>query len=133
MSLQTARTTEYSDLNFAFKPNPNTNDMGIVKGVLSVKQSVLAILKTNHGERPFNPYFGANLRRYLFENINDVTSNRIASSIKHALENDEPRVRLLNVNVKAQPDSNKITIRVTVQILSTSEIMNVDTSLERLR
>jgi phage baseplate assembly protein W len=107
--------------------------MGIVKGVLSVKQSVLAILKTNHGERPFNPFFGANLRRYLFENINDVTASRIASSIKHALENDEPRVRLLNVNVKSQPDSNKITIRVTVQILSTSEIMNVDTSLERLR
>ena len=129
----TARTTEYSDLNFSFKANPNTQDMGIVKGIHSVKQSVLAILKTNHGERPFNPYFGANLRQYLFENINNVTASRISNSIKWALENDEPRVKLLNVNVKAQPDSNKITIRVTVQIISTSEIMDVDTSLERLR
>jgi phage baseplate assembly protein W len=128
-----ARTSEYSDLNFAFKPNPNTNDMASVKGYLSVKQSVLNILKTNHGERPFNPFFGANLSGFLFENINNVTASRIASSIKYAILNDEPRVKLLNVNVKSFPDDNAVYIKLTIQILSTSDVIDVETSLERLR
>ena len=62
-----ARQATYKDLDFSFKQNPNTNDVGIKKDNLSISQSVLNILRTNHGERPFNYGFGANLRQYLLK------------------------------------------------------------------
>ena len=79
---------QYSDIDFIYKLNPNTGDISTKKGINAVKQSVLNILRTNHGERPFNPYFGANLRSYLFENINYATAVIISNQVKNALAND---------------------------------------------
>jgi phage baseplate assembly protein W len=128
-----ARNTPYSDLDFSFKTNPNTKDVGIKKNTNAIKQSVLNILKTNHGERPFNYYFGANLRSFLFENISSITAANISSAIKNALRNWEPRVEVLNINIKTIPDDNDVYITLTVKIVSTNEITDISTTLERLR
>jgi len=94
---------------------------------------VLHILNTNHGEKVFQPLFGANLRQYLFENNGLITSIAITDSIKEAITNFEPRVEVLNVKVNNKPDLNKIAITVVVKIISTNQITNIATSLERLR
>jgi phage baseplate assembly protein W len=130
---QIAFQNQYSDIDFIYKLNPNTGDISTKKGINSVKQSVLNILRTNHGERPFNPYFGANLRSYLFENINYATAVIISNQVKNALANDEPRVKVLNVNVKTFPDRNDVQITVTIQIIATNTSVDVSTTLERLR
>ena len=54
---QIARQETYKDLDFSFKQNPNTNDVGIKKDNAAVIQSCLNILRTNHGERPFDYNF----------------------------------------------------------------------------
>jgi len=133
MAITTSNKTEYVDLDFVFKSNPNTGDIGIKKQINSVKQSVLHILNTNHGEKVFQPLFGANLRQYLFENNGLITSIAITDSIKEAITNFEPRVEVLNVKVNNKPDLNKIAITVVVKIISTNQITNIATSLERLR
>lgn len=128
-----ARITPYSDLDFSFKINPNTKDVGIKKNDNSIKQSVLNILRTNHGERPFNYYFGANLRSFLFENITNITAALISSSIKNSMRNWEPRIEILNINIKTTPEDNDVHITLTVRILTTNEITDISTTLERLR
>ena len=133
MAITTSRSVEYSDLDFIFKSNPNTRDLGSKKNINSVKQSVLNILNTNHGEKVFEPLFGANLRQFLFENSGILTSIAITDSIKEALANWEPRVKVLNVKVNNKPDLNKIAITIAVRIISTNEVENITTSIERLR
>jgi|LWDU01.1.fsa_nt_gi phage baseplate assembly protein W len=133
MAITTSRLVNYSDLDFLFKSNPNTGDLGTKTEINAVKQSVLNILKTNHGEKLFQPYFGANLRLYLFENINSVTVTALVNDIKEAITNFEPRVEILNVKVNTIDDQNRISITVVVKIISTSSIVNIDTSIERLR
>ena len=91
---QIARNETYKDLDFAFKQNPNTNDVGIKKNNDAVIQSCLNILRTNHGERPFDYNFGANLRAYLFENMTNITAANMGTSINNALENYEPRIKI---------------------------------------
>ena len=76
---QIARQETYKDLDFTFKQNPNTNDVGIKKNNAAVIQSCLNILRTNHGERPFQFEFGANLRAYLFENLDHTTAANIGT------------------------------------------------------
>ena len=130
---QIAIPATYKDLDFSFKQNPNTNDVGIKKNNAAVIQSCLNILRTNHGERPFDYNFGANLRAYLFENMTNVTAANMATNIQVALKNYEPRIEVLNVNVKAQAAENDVFITVTGRVKSTNEIIDIATTIERLR
>ena len=130
---QIAIPATYKDLDFSFKQNPNTNDVGIKKNNAAVIQSCLNILRTNHGERPFDYNFGANLRAYLFENMNNVTAANMATNIQVALKNYEPRIEVLNVNVRAQAAENDVFITVTGRVKSTNEIIDISTTIERLR
>jgi phage baseplate assembly protein W len=111
-----ARQETYKDLDFTFKQNPNTNDVGIKKDNASVKQSVLNILRTNHGERPFNYFFGANLRAYLFENMNQITAASMSTSVNIALANYEPRLEVLNTNIQAKASENDVHITITGRV-----------------
>ena len=128
-----ARQTTYKDLDFTFKQNPNTNDVGIKKDNASISQSVLNILRTNHGERPFNYKFGANLRSYLFENMTRATAANMSTSINTALANWEPRIEVLNTNIQAKGDENDVRITVTGRVKSTNEVIDIATTIERLR
>ena len=128
-----ARQETYRDLDFTFKQNPNTNDVGIKKDDASISQSVLNILRTNHGERPFNFDFGANLRSYLFENMSNITAANMATSINTALANYEPRIEVLNTNIQANADANDVNITVTGRVKSSNEIIDISTTIERLR
>ena len=128
-----ARQETYRDLDFTFKQNPNTNDVGVKKDNASISQSVLNILRTNHGERPFNYNFGANLRAYLFENMTNITAANMSTSINTALANYEPRIEVLNTNIQAIADANEVNITVTGRVKSSNEIIDVSTTIERIR
>ena len=130
---QIARQETYKDLDFTFKQNPNTNDVGIKKDNASIIKIVLNILRTNHGERPFNWNFGANLRSYLFENMTRITAASMSTSINTALENWEPRIAVLNTNIQAKADENEVYITVTGRVISSNEIVDISTTIERLR
>ena len=130
---QIAREATYKDLDFSFKQNPNTNDVGIKKNNAAVIQSCLNILRTNHGERPFDYMFGANLRAYLFENMTNTTAANMATNIQVALKNYEPRIEVLNVNIQAQASENDVFITVTGRVKSSNDIIDIATTIERLR
>jgi len=130
---QIARQETYKDADFTFKENPNTNDVAIKKNNESIKQSVLNILRTNHGERPFNYFFGANLRSYLFENMTNITAAQMATSVNNSLRNHEPRIEVLNTNIQAKADENEVLITVTGRVLSSNEVLDISTTIERLR
>ena len=130
---QIARQETYKDVDFTFKQNPNTNDVSIKKNNESIKQSVLNILRTNHGERPFNFGFGANLRSYLFENMTNITAAQMATSVNNSLRNHEPRIEVLNTNIQARANENEVLITVTGRVLSSNEVLDISTTIERLR
>ena len=130
---QIAIPATYKDVDFSFKQNPNTNDIGIKKNNAAVIQSCLNILRTNHGERPFDYNFGANLIAYLFENMTNTTAANMATSIEVALGNYEPRIEVLNVNIRAQAAENDVFITVTGRVKSSNDIIDIATTIERLR
>ena len=130
---QIARPATYKDVDFSFKQNPNTNDVGIKKDNAAVIQSCLNILRTNHGERPFDYNFGANLRAYLFENMTNITAANMSTNIHVALANYEPRIEVLNVNIQATASENDVFITVTGMVKSSNEIVDISTTIERLR
>ena len=133
-SVSVARQNDFADLDFKFKLNPNTKDFVVKKGVEAVKQSVVNILLTSPGERPFNPYFGGNLYQYLFENYDDVTAAAIESTIINTLRNFEPRVRVTGVQVDNLDYRNALRITLEFRVI-TPEVQeaSVEFVVERLR
>ncbi len=72
-------------------------------GEINIAESIEIILKTALGERVRLPGFGAGLSSYLFEPNNAATHARLSRIISEALDRWEPRIRVDDVTVSADP------------------------------
>ena len=129
-----ARERTYTDVDFSFRANPVTGDIGLKRDDRAIKQSVLNILLTKRGEKPFDPTFGSNITAQLFENFDPIVETLLDEEIRSSLRNHEPRVRVLNVTVDGSPERNQLDVSVEFEIQSPeSPITTVNFSIERLR
>lgn len=123
----------FSDFLFDFKKNPHTHDLVRVTNEQSVINSLKKIIKTNHYEVPYAPYFGANIYHYLFEPFTPTTEMELKNEIKTAILTFEPRVEVLDVVVNGSPDNNSIDITITVSIINNQTPITISTTLVRIR
>jgi len=65
--------------------------------------------------------------------MSNITAANMATSINTALANYEPRIEVLNTNIQANADDNDVRITVTGRVRSSNEIIDVSTTIERLR
>lgn len=131
-TLTTSRRRLYSDIDLSFENRPS-GDIYKKVDVASVRQSVKNILLTNHGEKPFEPFFGANLRALLFELSSPTLEEDINNAIRTALKNYEPRAVVQRVIVQSSPDYNSLLATVEFRIINTAETLSVEIDLTRLR
>lgn len=131
-SLISSRSKSYLDIDLSLSPKP-AGDIYKKTDAAAVKQAVRNLLLTTRGEKPFNPFYGSNLNSALFGLDTDFDPDYIQDLVADAIENFEPRARVLSVSIKLQSDYNAIDISVEFQVISTREIVNVDVSLQRLR
>lgn len=64
-----------------------------------ISESIMRILMSNYGERVNNPYFGVDLKGYLFELNDEQSKNEISSSIRKQIEMNEPRVKIQSIDI----------------------------------
>ena len=88
---------------------------------------------TNYFEKPFEPFFGANVQGLLFELANDTTGEEIKNNVKSAIEFYEPRAEIINLEVNSLPDNYSISVRLEFKIVNSEETIVLQTSLSRLR
>ena len=67
----------FKDINITFKKHPVTNDLVVSRDASAIKQSIVNLLLTNKGERPFNPDYGSDIRSYLFEPLDYATAGQV--------------------------------------------------------
>lgn len=106
----------YSDISPALD-RAWDNDFKKVVGVGAVKNSMLMIVTTRRGSRPFNPNFGCDLHASLFENMNPLTIDTISKNISDAIRNYEPRVKTLTVDVTPLYDDNEVIVTIYFSII----------------
>lgn len=138
-SLVTTRNKLYKDIDLSFdhKPtdgaNPTTADVYKKEDAAAVKQAVKNLLMTNFGEKPFNPFFGADLQSLLFDLADYEIETSVDIAIRNAVENYEPRASIRNIKVKALPDYNSVSVYVEFLIVNTEEVVSFETTISRLR
>ena len=92
-----------------------------------IKSNLINLLLTNKGERVFNPEFGADIRKVLFEGITEDTSVLIQNLITTNVNYFIPEVNVVDVEVEPNEDNNSynITLKYSLVISGTADQITV--------
>ena len=77
ISLIDSNMARYTDIDLNFTRNPITGDVSVRNDKEAVSGSIRNIILTMQGEKKFNPNFGGNVRKLLFEPIDPITTLKI--------------------------------------------------------
>jgi hypothetical protein len=124
---------KFSDLDLNFTKHPVTKDVSKKVNENAIATSIRNLLLTNFYERPFNPELGSNLRKFLFEPIDNVTTSLIQDSIFETIKNFEPRVIISEVVAAPNFDDQRYDVYVTFFVKNTVEPITISFFLERIR
>ena len=141
-------TETNKDFDLKFMKNPISNDvvMKIDRPNKSrfpaIEQSIANILMTSKMERRFEPAFGGNVLKTLFELMTDFDKMSVPDEInireviKMALTKYEPRITVENVdfgNWKEDSNSNKLNITIMYSVPPVNEVLSYTLGIKRVR
>lgn len=123
---------QYSDFFTNLVIHPNKRDLAVLREEDSLKRALKNLIMTSPGERPFSSY-GCNLKRHLYEQIDEITLDNIKKEITSTIENHEKRVKLVDVLISFEEQLNSVYITVYFTKINTSEPIRLDIKVERTR
>ena len=129
----TSREVLYSDFDLSFIKHPNTKDVTILKDIDAVKQSVKNLVLTGKGERPFQPRLGSDIRKLLFEPVDEFTALDIEEQVRVTIDNFEPRIKINKLDVISEPDNNRFKLYLEFQMITSLASGDLTFYLERIR
>ena len=168
-TLATKRVRKNKDIDLRFQPKPGTvqdpvyrwdprsERMVLIEGQMigdiykkedaaAVIQSVENILLTNYFEKPYDPYFGANIRAMLFETVENYTEETVRTEIIRAVKKHEPRATVIDVTfwdsnqqlpqgvvILREQIHNTVVIKVEFKIDNYQESFVAKVNMNRLR
>lgn len=127
--------TRYIDVNFDLKRNNFTNDVSKSTDLNAIQQSIMNLLLTNPGEKPFDDNFGAGIYNLLFETISDYDVPEIASEIESQINFYEPRATFVNLQLDQNDFTLNVKVDYTVSTYSSGQppLQSINLSLTKVR
>ena len=107
----------FKDISLSFLPHPITNDLPVLLNERAIVRSVRNIVETIPTEKYFDSLFGTDVRDSLFENFTNSTVTILTDQIRTSINNYEPRVNNINLEVNGKPDLNAIEIVIFFDIV----------------
>lgn len=126
-------TRTFSDVDISFLANPASRDVAKKYDEYAIKQAVKNLILTNHYERPFHPEIGSQVTALLFEPYTPMLQSMLQRAIIQTIENFEPRVKLISVDVNARPDDYDVNVTIIFRIINTQAPVTIDLTLQRTR
>ena len=124
---------DFKDLDLNFTIHPVRKDINRTIGPMAVVNSIKNLILTNYYERPFQPDVGSNVRRLLFENLDNITATTLKNEIERTIANYEPRATVKAINVKADFDNNGFKVYLEFFIVNQTNPIVINFLLERIR
>lgn len=131
-SVITSRNRLSQDLDLTFTAKPD-GSLYVKKDAAAVKQAVKTLILTNHFEKPFDPFFGGNIRALLFELAYDDAAEDIKDNIIEAIETYEPRATIEDLRVSVRPDEHTLDVYLEFKVSNSEELVTFTTVVSRLR
>jgi len=107
----------FKDISLSFDAHPVTKDLTILKNESAIIRAIRNLVATSPNERFFSPTLGSDVRSSLFEFVDIGTASVIRDQIKNVIQNYEPRVDNIGVDVFPRPDINEFEVLVSFNII----------------
>ena len=107
----------FKDISLSFEPHPVSKDLKVLNNADAIRKSVRNIVQTIPSEKFFNPHFGSDVYKSLFEFVDFGTASTIQSQIEIALDDYEPRIANAQILVDPQPDTHTFNVTVIYDII----------------
>ena len=111
------RSRAFKDISLSFSPHPVTKDIPVLTNERAIARTVRNLVETIPTERFFNPLIGTDVRESLFDHFTRTTTYVIEDQIRETINNFEPRVTNVNVEVIGKPDDNEMEIKILFDII----------------
>ena len=122
---------DYKDFDMDFGKHPSHGDLLTVKKTTAISRSINNLIRTQRGERLFQPGIEGGLNALLFEPFGVLTTSRIKKTIKQTINKYEPRANLKMVTVVADEDNNAYLINIIYIPDNDVKETNIEVYLER--
>lgn len=100
--------------------------IALARGDQELEQAIGLVLGTAFGERPMRPDFGCGIHDYVFAPADATTAGRLAYEVRASLERWEPRIDVVDVDVRLDADDDAVLyIDVTYAIRGTNDPRNL--------
>lgn len=123
----------YYDVDLDFGKHPATNDINRKVGAEAIRAALYNAFNYDKFEKPFNPEYGANVRRFLFEPIDSLTTETIKDLVRETILNYESRISVDSLLVQPDYDRNGYRIRLAFFMVNDPSPITINLFLERLR
>lgn len=107
----------FKDINLSFKKHPVTKDLLILNDIDAIKQSIKNIIFTKLGEKFFDSDFGSRVTDALFELDTTFPEPAVEAEILTVIENYEPRVENVSVEVETDGEQNELNVTIKYDII----------------
>jgi phage baseplate assembly protein W len=122
---------DYKDFDLDFGKHPSHGDLLSVKKTTAINRSINNIIRTQAGERLFQPEIDGGLNALLFEPYGALTISRIKKTIKYAIGKYEPRADVKTITVVADEPNNAYLINIIYIPDNDVKETNIEVYLER--
>lgn len=119
----------YKDLGLDFTPHPVSGDVRPITNEIAIKRSLMNLIRTRKGTRPFNPEYGCDISDYLFSYQPGFSEYEMQKIIIDSIKTHEPRVSVNQVNVTFE--ENDVKIDISYIIRNINQFVSLSTSLTR--
>lgn len=127
------KTRQFSDLNLLFTTSPSTKDVTKKTDEEAIKSSLRNLIQTKNFERPFHPEIGCQIFSLLFENLTPVVFQTAKKTIFDVIEKFEPRVSVIDLDVRQSADTNELFVNLTFRIINSENPITLKTTIQRVR
>lgn len=100
-------------------------EIAMVEHEEDIRQALLVILQTNHGERAMRPELGANLQALAFEPLTTRTMALTKHRVETALVTWEPRIDSIQVQITATAALGRLDIEIRYRVRTTNTFYNL--------
>ena len=115
--MKTRISRSFKDISLSFNMHPLTKYIPVLKDANAIKRSVRNLVQTIPRERFFNPNLGSDVRSSLFDFVDFGTASVIQQQIETTIDNYEPRVDNLQVEVFPRPDRNEFEVNIYFDVI----------------
>lgn len=86
-----------------------------VEGIDVLIRSLRTLLLTPRGHYPFDPEYGSDLYKKLFEPSDNITKNEILYEVKNRVEQFDSRIKIKDVEIFYTNDKKSIIVNVHIE------------------